>query len=142
MLGVCPESAAARKGWRTAAAHVFRRPVRLEADGRSLVPARVAVAHPSNGGEESMVSKTGMLSLVKALEPLPLRGGVQRRHPRDPAPGAPRRRRQRHFAMLLADGARGDIGSARGITAIDLLSRKKDPAFRRMAEQLATLSAR
>ena len=44
---------------------------------------------------------------------------------------------KRHFAMLLAHGARGDIGNAQGITAIDLLSRKKDPAFRRMTEKLA-----
>ena len=44
---------------------------------------------------------------------------------------------KKHFAMLLAHGARGDIVNAEGITAIDLLSRKKDPAFRRMSQQLA-----
>ena len=43
-----------------------------------------------------------------------------------------------HFAMLLAHGARGDIGNAQGVTAIDLLSRKRDPAFHRMAKKLAT----
>jgi len=43
---------------------------------------------------------------------------------------------KRHFAMLLAHGARGDIRNAEGVTATDLLSRKKDPAFRRMAEKL------
>jgi hypothetical protein len=42
-----------------------------------------------------------------------------------------------HFAMLLAHGARGDIANAQGVTAVDLLSRRKDPAFRRMAEKLA-----
>jgi ankyrin repeat protein len=44
---------------------------------------------------------------------------------------------RQHFAMLLAHGARGDIGNAEGVTAIDLLSRKKDPVFRRMAEKLS-----
>ena len=44
---------------------------------------------------------------------------------------------KRHFAMLLGHGARGDIGNAQGITAIDLLSRKRDPAFLRLAERLA-----
>src|SRR5262249_14245241 len=44
---------------------------------------------------------------------------------------------KKHFTMLLAHGARLDIGNAQGVTAIDILSRKKDPAFRRMAEQLA-----
>lgn len=43
---------------------------------------------------------------------------------------------KRHFAMLIAHGARGDIGNAQGLTAIDLLSRKKDPAFRRISEAL------
>src|SRR5262249_57468770 len=48
---------------------------------------------------------------------------------------------KRHFAMLLAHGPRGDIGNAQGVTAGDLLSRKKDPIFRRMAEQLAQATA-
>jgi len=43
-----------------------------------------------------------------------------------------------HFAMLLAHGARGDIGNAQGVTAIDLLSRKRDPAYHRMVKKLAT----
>ena len=45
---------------------------------------------------------------------------------------------ERHFAMLLGHGVRGDIENAEGRTAIDLLSRKRGPAFRRMAEKLAT----
>src|SRR5262249_21062106 len=44
---------------------------------------------------------------------------------------------KRHFAMLFDHGARGDIPNAQGITAIALLSRRRDPAFRRMAERLA-----
>lgn len=68
------------------------------------------------GQEGAVVSKTGMLSHYM------LKKGSDRRH----------------FAMLLAHGARGDIGNAQGVTAIDLLARKKDPAFRRMAEKLAT----
>jgi ankyrin repeat protein len=44
---------------------------------------------------------------------------------------------RKHFAMVVAHGARGDIPDAAGVTAIELLARKKDPAFRRMAETLA-----
>jgi hypothetical protein len=43
---------------------------------------------------------------------------------------------KRHFAMLIAHGARGDIGDAEGVTAVQILRRKKDPAFRAMADQL------
>jgi uncharacterized protein len=46
-----------------------------------------------------------------------------------------------HFATLLRRGARGDIAGPDGQTAIDLLRRKRDPDFRRMAEELAALSA-
>ena len=45
---------------------------------------------------------------------------------------------KKHFAMLLAHGARGDIKNADGITAIDILARKKDPTFRKMADHLAS----
>lgn len=44
---------------------------------------------------------------------------------------------KKHLAMVIAHGARGDIKNKEGVTAIDILSRKKDPAFRKMAEQLA-----
>ena len=43
-----------------------------------------------------------------------------------------------HFQRLIARGARGDIPGPDGQTAIDLLRRKKDPDFRRMAEALAS----
>jgi ankyrin repeat protein len=41
-----------------------------------------------------------------------------------------------HFAMLIRHGARGDIPDPKGQTAADIMRRKKDPEFRRMAEQL------
>jgi uncharacterized protein len=41
-----------------------------------------------------------------------------------------------HFQMLISHGARGDIPGPDGQTAADLLSRKKDPVFRDMADQL------
>ena len=44
---------------------------------------------------------------------------------------------KKHIAMVIAHGARGDIKNTDGVTAIDILSRKKDPALRKMAEQLA-----
>jgi uncharacterized protein len=42
-----------------------------------------------------------------------------------------------HFEMLLRRGARGDIPGPDGQTAIEILRRKRDPDFRRMAEELA-----
>jgi ankyrin repeat protein len=41
-----------------------------------------------------------------------------------------------HFAMFVRAGARGDIPDAEGRTAIELLRRKRDPAFRSVADQL------
>jgi ankyrin repeat protein len=40
------------------------------------------------------------------------------------------------FAMLIAHGVRGDIKNHDGITAAELMRKKKDPQFRRMADQL------
>jgi ankyrin repeat protein len=42
-----------------------------------------------------------------------------------------------HVAMLIRHGARGDIRDPEGQTAVAIMRRKKDPDFRRMAEQLA-----
>jgi ankyrin repeat protein len=42
----------------------------------------------------------------------------------------------RDIAMVVENGARGDIKDADGVTAIDILSRKKDPAFRELAARL------
>ncbi|MDQ8755286.1 ankyrin repeat domain-containing protein [Sphingosinicella sp. LHD-64] len=42
-----------------------------------------------------------------------------------------------HFAMFVRHGARGDIADAQGRTAADILRRKKDPAYRAIADQLA-----
>jgi ankyrin repeat protein len=44
---------------------------------------------------------------------------------------------KRHFQMLIGYGARGDIPGPGGQTAIEIMRRKKDPDFRRMAEELA-----
>lgn len=44
----------------------------------------------------------------------------------------------RHFRMLVEHGARGDLPNEDGITAAEMMARKRSPAFRRMAEQLAT----
>jgi hypothetical protein len=43
---------------------------------------------------------------------------------------------KKHFAMLIAAGARGDIPNKDGVTAAQILRRKQDPDFRRMADQL------
>jgi hypothetical protein len=37
--------------------------------------------------------------------------------------------------MLLTYGARVDLKDAKGITAAEILSRKRDPDFRKMAAQ-------
>lgn len=43
---------------------------------------------------------------------------------------------KKHVRMLLQYGARGDLKSAKGATAAEIMSRKKDPDFRKMAAQL------
>jgi uncharacterized protein len=43
---------------------------------------------------------------------------------------------KKHFAMLIAHGARGNLKNNDGVTAADLMRRKKDPEFRAMAERL------
>jgi hypothetical protein len=44
---------------------------------------------------------------------------------------------KRHFAPLIAARAKGDLADANGQTPRQIMARKKDPDFRRMAEQLA-----
>jgi hypothetical protein len=46
----------------------------------------------------------------------------------------------KHIAMVVRHGARGDIPDRQGKTAIDLLSRKKDPDLRELAAVLAARS--
>jgi ankyrin repeat protein len=43
---------------------------------------------------------------------------------------------KKHFAMLIAHRARGDIRNRDGITAAEIMRKKKDPDFRKMADQL------
>jgi ankyrin repeat protein len=43
---------------------------------------------------------------------------------------------KKFFAMLIAHGARGDIKNKDGVTAADLMRKKKDPQFCGMADQL------
>ena len=43
---------------------------------------------------------------------------------------------KKFFAMLIAHGARGDIKNKDGVTAAELMRKKKDPQFRGMADQL------
>jgi ankyrin repeat protein len=45
---------------------------------------------------------------------------------------------KKHFRMLIAHGARGDIPDAKGVTAAQILRKKRDPDFRRMADQLGS----
>jgi hypothetical protein len=42
-----------------------------------------------------------------------------------------------HFARLAKYGARGDIPGPDGKTAVDIMSRKKDERFRKLARQLS-----
>jgi len=41
-----------------------------------------------------------------------------------------------HVAMVISHGARGDIPNKDGVTAAEIMLRKKDPALRAMAEKL------
>jgi hypothetical protein len=45
------------------------------------------------------------------------------------------------FRLFVEHGARGDIPDADGRTAADIMRRKKDPRFHRLAERLTTLGA-
>ncbi len=45
-----------------------------------------------------------------------------------------------HFRMFVRHGARGDIPDGEGRTAVELLRRKRDPAWREIAEGLARQS--
>lgn len=41
-----------------------------------------------------------------------------------------------HFSMFVRHGAHGDIANFEGETAADMLRRKRDPAFRKIADEL------
>jgi len=43
---------------------------------------------------------------------------------------------KKYFAMLIAHGARGDIKNKDGVTAAEIMRKKRDPEFRKMAEEL------
>jgi hypothetical protein len=43
----------------------------------------------------------------------------------------------KHVRMVLSHGARGDLPDPQGSTAAQIMARKRDPAFRKMAAQLA-----
>jgi hypothetical protein len=45
-----------------------------------------------------------------------------------------------HLLLFARFGARGDIADAQGRTAIEILRRKRDPAFRALADRLETTS--
>jgi ankyrin repeat protein len=45
---------------------------------------------------------------------------------------------KQHFAMFVRYGARGDIRNRGGVTATEIMMRKRDPDFHRLAEQLKT----
>jgi hypothetical protein len=45
---------------------------------------------------------------------------------------------KRHFRMLLRCGARGDLKNENGDATAEIMSRKRDPEFKRMATELST----
>jgi len=47
---------------------------------------------------------------------------------------------KRFFPMLIAHGARGDLRNGQGVCAAELMRKKRDGDFRKMAEQLRTRS--
>ena len=47
----------------------------------------------------------------------------------------------KHVAMLVRHGARGDIPDKKGVTAIDILRKKRDAELRKLADRLASSSS-
>jgi len=45
---------------------------------------------------------------------------------------------KQHFGMFIGHRARGDLPGPDGLTAAEIMRRKRDPEFRHMAEQLNT----
>jgi uncharacterized protein len=45
---------------------------------------------------------------------------------------------KKYVRLLIHYGARGDLKNAKGVTAAEIMSRKRDPEFRKMAQQLLT----
>lgn len=45
---------------------------------------------------------------------------------------------KKHIAMLVKYGARGDLENEDGVTAYDIMMKKRDPEFRKLAAQLET----
>ena len=45
---------------------------------------------------------------------------------------------KRHFRMLLRYGARGDLKNEKGDIPAEIMSRKRDPDFKGMANELST----
>ena len=43
---------------------------------------------------------------------------------------------KKHFRMIVAHGARGDLPNARGETAAEIMRRKRDPEFKALADKL------
>jgi hypothetical protein len=45
---------------------------------------------------------------------------------------------EKHVRMIAKQGARGDLPNGEGVTAAEIMGRKRAPAFRKLASQLAT----
>ena len=43
---------------------------------------------------------------------------------------------QKHFRVMIKFGARGDLANGQGITAAEIMARKRAPGFRKLAKQL------
>jgi uncharacterized protein len=48
---------------------------------------------------------------------------------------------KKHFAMMIAHGARGDVRNKDGVTAAELMRKRRDPQFQKMADQLRSASS-
>jgi len=105
--------------------------------------AQSGAEDPTNEEGSPLLAAVDWNKPAAAAELLKLGANVdyQDKDGRTPLHSALRKRRERDFVQLLIDhGARGDIRDATGETARDLLSRRRDPAFRAMAESLAARS--
>jgi hypothetical protein len=106
---------------------------------------RLLVRHGANVNDPSDVQESPFISAIKwshfkaAEELLKLGADVNYRDPTGMTAlhyMLKKSSDKTYFAMMIERGARGDIANKDGVTAAELMRKKRDPQFQKMADQL------